>query len=260
MGVIEITSASQFTDLTSIIGPTTLVAVYFHTPWAAPCIQMKSVFESLAESYPSTIFLSVNADNNTQVSELFDISSVPFFVLIKNGTIIKELSGGDTKELFSSIKHNSQACHSDSNSSHSSSHSSHSSHKHTRHTHHEGSRHSPRHRSPESYIEETPEALNERLTKLINAAPVMLFMKGNPSAPKCDLSRQMVALLREHRVRFGFFDIQKDDAVRQGLKAFSDWPTYPQLYINGQLQGGLDIIKDSIDKDPTYFDDAVNGP
>lgn len=67
----------------------------------------------------------------------------------------------------------------------------------------------------------------------------------------------MVGILREHQVRFGFFDILKDNAVREGLKKFSDWPTFPQLYINGELQGGLDIIKESIEEDPKFFENAI---
>jgi glutaredoxin-related protein len=70
------------------------------------------------------------------------------------------------------------------------------------------------------------EDLNERLAKLVKAAPVMLFMKGTPSAPQCGFSRTLVGILREKNVRYGFFNILADDDVRQGLKAFSDWPTY----------------------------------
>ncbi|KAL6451832.1 GRX4 Monothiol glutaredoxin-4 [Candida maltosa Xu316] len=109
----------------------------------------------------------------------------------------------------------------------------------------------------EGSVEESEEALNERLDKLTKAAPIMLFMKGSPSSPQCGFSRQLVAILREHQVRFGFFDILKDDSVRQGLKKFSDWPTFPQLYINGEFQGGLDIIKENIEDDDKFFQHAL---
>lgn len=55
-------------------------------------------------------------------------------------------------------------------------------------------------------------------------------------------SRQLVALLRERSVRYGFFNILADDEVRQGLKEFADWPTFPQLWVDGELVGGLDIV------------------
>ena len=86
------------------------------------------------------------------------------------------------------------------------------------------------------------EGLFKRLETLVKAAPVMLFMKGTPSVPQCGFSRQLVALLRERGVRYGFFNILADDDVRQGLTEFSDWPTFPQLYVDGELIGGLDIV------------------
>uniref|UniRef100_A0A3B3UMR3 Glutaredoxin 3 n=1 Tax=Poecilia latipinna TaxID=48699 RepID=A0A3B3UMR3_9TELE len=86
--------------------------------------------------------------------------------------------------------------------------------------------------------------LNERLKKLINAGPCMLFMKGSPQEPRCGFSRQIVGLLKEHNIQFSSFDILSDEEVRQGLKTFSNWPTYPQLYVNGELVGGLDIVKE----------------
>ena len=86
------------------------------------------------------------------------------------------------------------------------------------------------------------EALQRRLEKLISASPVMVFMKGNPAEPKCGFSRKLMALLKEDKIACGTFDILKDETVRQGLKQFSNWPTYPQVYVHGELIGGLDIL------------------
>lgn len=97
-------------------------------------------------------------------------------------------------------------------------------------------------------------------------------MKGTPSAPQCGFSRQLVSLLRENQVKYGkssrnllcdhstdnelgFFNILADDDVRQGLKEFSDWPTFPQLYTNGELVGGLDIVKEELEADADFFKD-----
>ncbi|KAL7060810.1 hypothetical protein AAHC03_09670 [Spirometra sp. Aus1] len=85
--------------------------------------------------------------------------------------------------------------------------------------------------------------LNSRIKALICQAPIMLFMKGSPEEPRCGFSKQIVAILNAHNVKYGYFDILKDDAIRQGLKKYSDWPTYPQLYVDGELVGGLDIVK-----------------
>ena len=81
----------------------------------------------------------------------------------------------------------------------------------------------------------------------MNKHKVMLFMKGNPSSPKCGFSRQIVGLLREQGVEFAWFDIFSDDDVRQGLKKVNDWPTFPQLILNGELVGGLDIFKEMVE-------------
>lgn len=75
----------------------------------------------------------------------------------------------------------------------------------------------------------------------------MLFLKGTPSEPACGFSRKLVGLLREQNVQYGFFNILADDSVRQGLKVFSDWPTFPQLYIKGEFVGGLDIVSEMIE-------------
>ncbi|KAK6009549.1 glutaredoxin, partial [Ostertagia ostertagi] len=74
----------------------------------------------------------------------------------------------------------------------------------------------------------------------------MLFMKGSPDNPKCGFSKQTVALLNEIGATFGSFDILSDEEVRQGLKTYSNWPTYPQLYLDGELIGGLDVIREEL--------------
>eukprot|EP00978_Attheya_sp_CCMP212_P014643 scaffold37445_cov46-Attheya_sp.AAC.3 len=88
------------------------------------------------------------------------------------------------------------------------------------------------------------ERLNARLKQLISSSQVMLFMKGVPTAPRCGFSRQSVELLESAGIPFGSFDILQDEAVRQGLKTYSDWPTYPQFYVKGELVGGLDIVQE----------------
>ena len=243
MVLVEISNKDQFSELTSV--KEKLIALYFHTPWASPCIQMNKVISTLADSdqYKSTTFLAINADSFPEISDLFDITAVPYFVLIKNGTILKELTGADPKEFVSALDtfgDSSQSTTSSSNADPAATISV--------------ANPTP---APSIQQEETAEQLNARLEKLTTAAPIMLFMKGTPSAPQCGFSRQMVAILREHQVRFGFFDILKDDSVRQGLKAFSDWPTFPQLYIGGVFQGGLDIIKENLSDDDLFFEHAI---
>ncbi|XP_062927867.1 glutaredoxin 3 [Mobula hypostoma] len=96
----------------------------------------------------------------------------------------------------------------------------------------------------QQHSETAKQDLNDQLRKLINSAPCMLFMKGSPQEPRCGFSKQIVGILNGHNIRFSTFDILSDEDVRQGLKVYSNWPTYPQLYVNGELVGGLDIVKE----------------
>lgn len=75
---------------------------------------------------------------------------------------------------------------------------------------------------------------------------MMLFIKGTPTQPACGFSKQAVELLKTLDASYGSFDILSDETVRQGLKTQFDWPTFPQVYIHGELIGGLDILKEMI--------------
>ena len=67
-------------------------------------------------------------------------------------------------------------------------------------------------------------------------------MKGTPQAPQCGFSAKTVSILNSYGVPFNTFNILSDEDIRQGLKEFSDWPTFPQLYVHGELIGGCDIV------------------
>jgi Grx4 family monothiol glutaredoxin len=78
---------------------------------------------------------------------------------------------------------------------------------------------------------------------------VLLFMKGSPAEPKCGFSERMVQLLKANGVlRFDTFDILSDSGVREGLKLLFNWPTFPQLYVKGELVGGLDVVRQMIEE------------
>jgi monothiol glutaredoxin len=88
------------------------------------------------------------------------------------------------------------------------------------------------------------EELRRRLTDTISKDRVMLFMKGNPAMPQCGFSATVVGILKEVGVPFATFNILADQDVREGLKEYSSWPTFPQLYVDGKLVGGCDIVRD----------------
>jgi monothiol glutaredoxin len=83
--------------------------------------------------------------------------------------------------------------------------------------------------------------VNERIQKQLDAYPILLYMKGTPDFPQCGFSARTVAALRAVDARFAYVNIFEDPEIREGLKSFSSWPTFPQLYVNGELIGGCDI-------------------
>ena len=85
-------------------------------------------------------------------------------------------------------------------------------------------------------------AIRERIVSTIQSKPVVLFMKGNKAVPQCGFSAQVVGILARERVDFLDIDVLADPELRQGLKEFSSWPTFPQLYVGGKLVGGADIV------------------
>ena len=86
------------------------------------------------------------------------------------------------------------------------------------------------------------EAIQQRIQEDISNNKVMLYMKGTPEEPQCGFSAQVVNILKQHEVPFKTFNIFEDEGIRQGIKEFSDWPTIPQLYVDGEFIGGCDIV------------------
>ncbi|MGH8558411.1 MAG: Grx4 family monothiol glutaredoxin [Methylococcales bacterium] len=82
----------------------------------------------------------------------------------------------------------------------------------------------------------------ERIKQQIEQNPVLLYMKGTPSFPQCGFSGRAVQVLQACDVEFSYVNIFEDQEVRENLKRYSNWPTFPQLFINGELIGGSDII------------------
>jgi monothiol glutaredoxin len=86
--------------------------------------------------------------------------------------------------------------------------------------------------------------LRKRIAETIAKDRVMLFMKGSPQMPQCGFSAAVVGVLKELGATYGSYNILADPELREGLKEYSSWPTYPQLYVDGKLVGGADIVRD----------------
>lgn len=183
-----------------------LSVIHFYASWAEQCTQMNEVLEQMTNlsDFKNVKFANIVAEDFPEISMKCNITAVPTTLIFKNSTTVARIDGANPTEVREQVKKQL----SDKNESSKS------------------------------------ESLDDRLKKLINQAPCMLFMKGNRDAPRCGFSKSMIALLNGHNVEYETFDILEDEEVREGLKKYSDWPTYPQLYINGELIGGLDIVKE----------------
>ncbi|KAF8193329.1 glutaredoxin [Pholiota molesta] len=235
---VEVTSPTHFQELLSK-DLNRVSVINFWAPWAEPCKQMNEVAKELAVKYPAALFLQVEAEEQSDISESFDIEAVPSFIILRGHTLLNRISGADAAGLTQAVA-----------------------------THASSPHYNPLSRTDNAPAkaptvvpsgvgehEETPEQLNDRLRKLMNQDTVVLFMKGTPEAPRCGFSRRISALLKEKHVPFSHFDILSDESVRQGLKALNDWPTFPQLIVKGELVGGLDIVQEMVDSGE--FDELI---
>ena len=85
--------------------------------------------------------------------------------------------------------------------------------------------------------------MKDRIKNQLGEFPLLLYMKGTPDFPQCGFSAKVCGILKASNKRFAFVNILEDHEIREGLKAYSNWPTFPQLYVNGELVGGSDIVE-----------------
>jgi len=207
--VIEIKDIQQFNKL---LLRDTLIVTHFMAEWAQQCLQINDVFSELSQNkdYSSVIFAKVSAEDIPELSQQMNVTSVPTCILFSKSKQLSRIEGADVPQLTQQVKQ--LAFKLGSNVGITSNASDHN--------------------------------IDERLKTLINRSPVMVFMKGTPDAPRCGFSRTLISILNEVNANYDTFDILSDEEVRQSLKVLSNWPTYPQVYVKGQLIGGLDIIKE----------------
>ena len=279
----EIATAQDFESHVSSLPYSALLVISFQTAWAAPCAQQTLILRTLASCYPPQdppviSFLSIDAEALPDISESYDVTAVPYLVLQRDGKVLETVSGSDASKVREAVeKHagkggnsgkiglppalettpkNENAGQQQTVNGHDKSQANGANG--DSKTASNLSKYAPTANDPATAPEMSStagqtEELNKRLAELVKAAPVMLFMKGTPSTPQCGFSRTLVGLLREKGVRYGFFNILADEEVRQGLKVWADWPTFPQLWVGGELVGGLDIVSSLLLLDLSLF-------
>ena len=214
------------------------VCAHFGADWAPPCAAVDAALAGLAEDLPAVAFVRVDADAEgaAELCERMGVDAVPTCVFLRDGKAQGSLEGADVPALVGRVRKEFQgaagaaprpagaiAAAAPAAAAEG------------------GAAWAPR----PAEAAETREQLEARIRGLIGTQGVTLFMKGTPDAPRCGFSRKVVEWLRaDGVVGFRHFDILGDDAVRQGLKELSNWPTFPQLYADGELVGGCDIVEE----------------
>ncbi|XP_017105739.2 glutaredoxin 3 [Drosophila bipectinata] len=178
----------------------------FEADWAEQCAQVKDVLGDLSKILGDKLqFINLNAEKFPEISMKHQIEAVPTVIFFTKGSAVDRVDGVDIASISSKSKKLAESA---------------------------------------SSAAATGQTLEDRLKALINKAPLMIFMKGDRNAPRCGFSKQLIAIVNDTNLPYETFDILGDEEVRQGLKTYSDWPTYPQVYVKGELIGGLDIIKE----------------
>ena len=228
--VQQLTTPDQYQEFiaSSTTSPDTLHLLQFTASWHEPSIAMHTVLATLAQQTPTARFAIIDAEAMQDVTERYpEVQSVPTFIFLKAGKTVEALEGADSAVLTQKVAQHSRppllaakpvAVPIPSSTP-----------------------------ATTTATAAAAPASNDHLKSLISQSHVMVFIKGTPDAPRCGFSKQLLALLAEHNVPYGYFDILSDNAVREQLKVYSNWPTYPQVYEAGQLVGGLDIVKELID-------------
>jgi glutaredoxin-related protein len=222
--LIEIDSVDALTDgLGSSNNKSKKAVLLFGADWHEACPTLKIVLNALAQSSNSNdvLFGNIDAENVSELSEKYDVTMVPTVILLLNNSVWERLENevlSDPSHVTLAVQRliqartNNEEDANDGTTSLTSTTPTTSSSKNKNNNNHD-----------------PKQALNDRLERLIRGDTVMLFMKGNPNKPQCGFSRQAIELLNENEVPFGSFDILSDEDVRQELKVYSDWPTYPQI-------------------------------
>jgi len=199
--------------------PEKLIAVIFMEDWQDT---KKTIHDNILdhisnETLEATLFCQILADICPELCAQYSVNAVPTIIMFRREAEIDRILGARMRTLVEKI------------------------------TFHAANKAPGAYPDPKKVAEAEYQKTQDgdlRIVDLVKRSKVMLFMKGSPAEPKCGFSRAITAILNETGVPYDTFDILTDEEVRQRLKELMNWQTYPQLYVNNELIGGLDIVKE----------------
>lgn len=187
-----------------------LFVVIFFADWHEPSVHLTNIAKSLAKSYEDkVIFAVINADEQDAIAQKFNVELVPTIIFMKS-----------TKEVLHRVEEDSPSILSQKVEEYS--------------------------KVFKVTFEAEKTKMFAKIEEILRTYPLVIFIKGTPTTPKCGFSEQLLDQLRELRIKFHHFDILSDENIRNWLRHYANWITYPQVYIEGKLVGGLDVVKDLI--------------
>lgn len=189
------------------------LVLHFGADWCAPCADVNKWLAAQAAARPKLVIGYVDAEKRGELAEAEEVTAVPHVVFYRPGNDgaqerVAEVSGFKEPQLAMNLN----SLYGD---------------KETRAGH---------------------ESMEAFLKYLINKDRVMIFITGTPSRPRCGFTGRLIEMLGEYDVKYSYYDVMADDDACAALKTFSDWPTYPQVYVGGELIGGMDICKEMHEK------------
>lgn len=205
----SIDSAAALTALKSAGGNRGFV-VHYTASWCEPCADVNSYLQSVTAQYPGVPFVTIDAEKLPEICETEDVDSVPHlsFYRAKEGAPaerVADIAGAKLRDVETNLISLF---------------------------------------GTERDIRANHPTLEAYLTYLINKAKIVAFITGTPSRPRCGFTGKLMELLQAKGAAYVFYDVMASSEVCEGLKKFSDWPTYPQVYVEGQLVGGLDVCRE----------------
>lgn len=219
--MLKVESADHWKELQAkaLNGSTRGLVVHFEADWCTPCVTLNEALEKEAAARPSVIFAKVDAGVLSDIAEAELVTSVPHVVFYRpekkrdatesHLERIAEVSGAKMAPIAANLN----TLFGDKDR------------------------------------KEAWPSMDDFLRYLVKKDRVVLFLTGTPSRPRCGFAGRLVEMLDKYDVNYSYYDIMADDEVCEALKKFSDWPTYPQVYVNGELLGGMDICKEMHEKD-----------